>query len=390
MGRQRRVLVLFCLFSVWIPAHVAAQGVVPRSRSDISFKHEVQHSIGKGLNWLAAKQNPGGWWSQEEYPALTALVLTAFQGDPSGFYKARETSRIEKGYTHLLRSVKPDGGIYGAGLATYNTSISLMALYVANRPEYENVIKRARRFLVGQQAESGDLDRQDSPFYGGIGYGGTYKHSDLSNTSFALEALYYTRYLEREVAGDPEVKQLNWQAALTFVTRCQNLPGYNDQGWATGDPENRGGFVYFPGESKAGEMRLPDGRVALRSYGSMSYAGLLSYIYAQLDREDPRVRAVFDWLTRHYSLDENPGMGKDGLFYYYHTMPKALHAYGVHLLPLKDGKAVNWRKDLAKRLLDQQHAEGFWVNESGRWWEKDPVLVTAYAVLTLEIIWRGL
>ncbi|MBN1614777.1 MAG: cycloartenol synthase, partial [Deltaproteobacteria bacterium] len=143
-------------------------------------------------------------------------------------------------------------------------------------------------------------------------------------------------------------------------------------------------------DSKAGEVKLPDGRVALRSYGSMSYAGLLSYIYAQLDKNDPRVKAVYDWLTRHYTLEENPGMGKEGLFYYYHTMAKALNAYGVQILALKNGQSVDWRRDLAKRLIDLQSGDGFWVNESGRWWEKDPVLVTSYAVLTLEIIWRGL
>jgi squalene-hopene/tetraprenyl-beta-curcumene cyclase len=83
-------------------------------------------------------------------------------------------------------------------------------------------------------------------------------------------------------------------------------------------------------------------------------------------------------------------MGKDGLYYYYHTMAKALSIYGVETLTLKDGKTVNWRKDLAKRLMDLQNGDGFWVNESGRWWERDPVLVTSYAVITLEIIARGL
>ncbi len=85
---------------------------------------------------------------------------------------------------------------------------------------------------------------------------------------------------------------------------------------------------------------------------------------------DPRVKAVYEWLRNHYSLEENPGMGEEGLYYYYHTMAKALHAYGAKVLPLKDGKEVNWRHDLAKRLLDKQSGDGFWQNETGRWWEK--------------------
>jgi squalene-hopene/tetraprenyl-beta-curcumene cyclase len=374
-----------------VPALAFGQNIVPKSKADVSLKNELQNAIGRGLTWLAGKQQADGWWSQQEQPALSALVLTSFQGDPSGFYKRKYEQAIDKGYGFLLKSVKPDGGIYGNGLANYNTSVSIMALYMSNRPEYEKVIKKARNFLVGLQDDMGKKGNPESPLDGGIGYGGTYKHSDLSNTTLALEALYYTRYLEKEVGGgDQEIKQLNWQAALKFVSRCQNLPGSNDQKWASDDPENKGGFIYFPGDSKSGEMKLPDGKVALRSYGSMSYAGLLSYIYAQLNRDDPRVKAAYDWLTGHYALNENPGMGQEGLYYYYHTMAKALSTYGAKNLTLKNGQEVNWRRDLAKRLLDAQKGDGFWVNETGRFWEKDPVLVTTYAILSLEIIWRGL
>jgi len=71
-------------------------------------------------------------------------------------------------------------------------------------------------------------------------------------------------------------------------------------------------------------MKLPSGRTALRSHASISYAGLLSYIYADIDRSDPRVKAVYDWLLKNFTLDENPGMGAQGLYYSYHTMAKLL------------------------------------------------------------------
>jgi len=386
----RHKVLIFIFVVILFPVFSHGQNVVPKSRADLSLKNEVQNAIGRGLTWLASKQNPGGWWSQPEYPALTALVLTSFQGDPSDFYKKKYSQNIQLGYAYLLKVVKPDGGIYESGLANYNTSVCMMALYIANRPEYEKIIKNARNFLVGLQDEESKKGTGEAPVGGGIGYGGTYPHSDLSNTTFALEALYYTRYLEKEVGGDSEIKKLNWQAAIKFISRCQNLPGYNDQNWASDDPENKGGFVYFPGDSKAGEVKRPNGKVALRSYGSMSYAGLLSYIYAQLNKEDPRVKAVYDWLQRNYTLDENPGMGLDGLYYYYHTMAKALHLYGANAIILKNGQEINWRRDLAKRLFDKQKPDGFWINESGRWWQNDPVLVTSFAVITLEIIWRGL
>lgn len=382
---MKRIYLLLLLVSFFIAAPCLGaekQKVVPGSKSDLSLRLEVENAIGRGLTWLASRQDPAGYWSQAEHPALSGLVLTAFQGDPSGYHKRKYAAQIGKGYDYLLSNAKPDGGIYGKGLANYNTSISMMALVVANRPENEGVLKKGRSFLVGLQDKRGD------EFDGGIGYGGTYKNSDIINTSFALEALHYTRYLKRDVGSDAE--DLDWKAAVRFISRTQNLPGYNDQTWVTGDAENRGGFVYFPGDSKAGKADLADGRVALRSYGSGSYAGLLSYIYAQMDKNDPRVKGVFAWLTGNYTLDENPGMGQEGLYYYYHTMAKGLSIYGVDTLKLKNGKSVNWRNDLAKRLIDLQGADGSWVNQSGRWWEKDPVLVTSYAVLTLEILQRGL
>jgi squalene-hopene/tetraprenyl-beta-curcumene cyclase len=83
-------------------------------------------------------------------------------------------------------------------------------------------------------------------------------------------------------------------------------------------------------------------------------------------------------------------MGQEGLYYYFHTMAKGLSAAGIDTLTLRDGTKVNWRQDLAKRLLNLQKADGSWANDNGRWMEKDPILVTSYAAITLEIVQRGL
>ncbi len=383
-------LILLCFFHI---SNSRADSTIINSASqssDVSLKQEVQHAIGKGLSYLKLAQKQEGWWSQPEYPALTALVLTSFAGDPSGYYRKTAEESIKKGYHYLLKCQKPDGGIYVAGLANYNTSVSLMALLVARDPTFQPAIEKARKFIVSlQDIEKNKSISGDNPFYGGIGYGGKYKHSDLSNTMLALEALYYSQYLYQQAETSAR-QDLDWQAAIKFVERCQNLPDHNDQPWASNDPANRGGFIYFPGNSKAGETKLSDGRIALRSYGSMSYAGLLSYIYADLDMNDPRVKAAITWLSNNYTIDENPGLGKQGLFYYYHTMAKALSAAGIDILTLKDGSTINWRKNLAQKLINLQNPDGSWVNENGRWWEKDPVLVTSYSLLSLEILWRGL
>ncbi|MEO7297062.1 MAG: cycloartenol synthase, partial [Verrucomicrobiota bacterium] len=175
-----------------------------------------------------------------------------------------------------------------------------------------------------------------------------------------------------------------------FLQSCQNLPSHNKEPWVSGDAKNLGGFIYTPGESKAGSETNSSGKVALRSYGSISYAGLLSYIYADLKRDDPRVLAVMDWLANNFSLEENPAMGDQGYFYYLHLMTKALSASGVDTVQLKDGKKIDWRKEVAMKLINLQQKDGSWANKNGRWWEKDPALITSYAMISLEIIYRGL
>lgn len=51
---------------------------------------------------------------------------------------------------------------------------------------------------------------------------------------------------------------------------------------------------------------------------------------------------------------------------------------------------MDWRREVAMRLIKRQRADGSWQNDNGHRWEKDPNLVTAYAVMSLEIIYRGM
>ena len=360
------------------------------ARPDLSLKHEVQRAIDRGLARLLELQNTNGWWSTPDHPAMTALALSAFMGEPSGRCRQAPPAPVRQGYEFLVRCARPDGSICATNLANYNTAISMMALVAANDPKYDPLLRKGRAYLAGTQIDMGEKGRQDTPFDGGVGYGSKFEHSDLNNTLCALEAMYYTRHLARDAAAG-EAADLNWAAAVQFLQNCQNLPSHNRQEWASDDPDNKGGFVYYPGQSMAGGVTNPaTGRVALRSYGSISYAGLLSYIYARLQRDDPRVTAALDWLRGHYTLEENPGMGPQGLYYYMHLMAKALHTCGAETLELKDGRRIAWRRELALRLINLQRPDGSWFNDNNRWWEKDPNLVTAYAVMALELAGQGM
>lgn len=371
-------------------------GTFAAPAQDQSLKNEVNASIQKGVAFLKSKQLESGAWGDPatpgSQPAFTALAVMSLQADP-GASKTELSEAAKKGVAFLLSVQKEDGGIYTEKpLATYNTSLALTALSTIpiDAKTREAAIK-ARRFVVGLQGKFNEKNEADpnstfdSPHNGGIGYTSKTAYSDLSNTHFALEALYYSKNL---FADSPDAEKnepkLDFEAAIKFVSRCQNLKATNDQAWAAADKQDEGGFVYRPGESKVDPATTADGKVALRSYASMSYAGLLSFIYADLSPKDQRISAVKEWLGKNYSVKENPGMGAQGLYYYYHTMSKALSLSKIDKLPLDGGKTANWKLDLSNALFNAQQADGSWTNTAAaRWMEKDPVLVTSYSVLAL-------
>lgn len=316
-------------------------------------------------------QAPDGSFSGSASPAVTALVATALLRHG----RSPEDPMIAKALEYLQGYVQEDGGIYNpeGHWRNYETSLSVLAFNEANRDgKYDKLIKGGDNFLRGIQWDAEEGADESNYSYGGGGYGG-HKRPDLSNTGFLIEALTSTG----SGPDDPAI-----QKALVFVSRCQNLESsYNTTPFAV--KVNDGGFYYTcaaGGTSQAGET--PDG--GLRSYASMTYTGLKSMIYAGVGPDDPRVKAAFDWIKQHYSLQDNPGMGDAGLYYYYHTFAKALDALGQDTITDAEGNKHDWSRELAETLAKQQQEDGSWINEANsRWLEGDPNLVTGYALLAL-------
>ena len=356
---------------------------------NVSTKQEIQLAFQRGLGFLKSKQNPEtGAWGEAEPVAFTALVLASHLADPARKPTDALAPDLEKGYSFLLKNVQPDGGIYVKARANYNTALALMAMVLhPDAKRFDKEILAARRFLIGRQMDLDEKGKGDNPLDGGIGYGDDKgNHADLSNTHFTLEALKYAEaYLADRGDAVKNEPKLNFAAAIEFIERCQNRPESNKQPWVSKNAKEYGGFIYGPTETR-GPKEEPDanGRVAMRSYGSISYAGLMSFIYAGLTTDDPRVQAAVKWLSDNFTLDENPAMGAEGQYYYFHTMAKSLRAAKLDELTTKDGKKVEWRPALSGKLLNLQKGDGSWVNDgAGRWMESDPVLVTSYVLLAL-------
>lgn len=382
----------FLMLPVALSLAALTPGADLPSKSDQSLLKEVTRAQDRAIQYLVGKQLPDGSWNQ--HPGITGLAVTALlRSDRSLTDEQKEA--VARGLKYIMAAVKPTGAIYGGGdtdkYPNYSTAICTMALLASGDPQYTEVIRKARRFLLDSQFDDGEKREPDDPSYGGVGYGRR-ERPDLSNMQWALEAIRLTESLQTRADDSPHQEgALHWDKAVQFLQRCQNLPSHNDQPWAkqAGDSD-LGGFVYMPGVSMANEDTATpaDANQPLRSYGSMSYAGLKSYIYAELKKDDPRVVAAVNWLKRNYTVEQNPGLGDQGLYYYYQTFAKALTAYGEDTFTDAAGKTHDWRHELLRKLVSLQKADGYWQNENNRWWENDPVLCTTYGLLTIGVLQR--
>ena len=326
----------------------------------------VEAAMTNGVAFLLSKQAEDGHWSDPQIPALTALPLWALTGaDAPGTAEARK-----KAAAFVLSTQRPDGGFYvpkpgrgGSGLGNYNTSVCLAALYDSGLAP-KSAMLRAREYIASSQLTG------DDTMAGGFGYDriSRRRYADLSNTSYAMSAMAKTASLE-EFRTNGKRADIDWDKALAFV---QNL--------VESEGPSAGGAAYNDRTPQAGSVTNAQGRVHLRAYGSMTYAAVLSMCAAKLDRGDPRVRQSLEYMAANWTVDENPGMGRQGLYYFYDIMARALSAAQVD-----EVGGHKWREELAAKVVSLQKADGSWSNDNNRFWEADPVLCTSFAVIVLSL-----
>ncbi len=354
---------------------LALAGVALAADQAVSTADVYSKSVDRAVAFLQNAQGPngsfGGNVGGNAGPGVTAVVTEALLR----VGRSPADPLLAKSLEYLESFVQPDGAVspQKSGVRNYETSLALMCFVDANRNgRYDALIKNAEKFLKANQWGEAQGQDKSSPAYGGAGYG-RHMRPDLSNTQFLIDAL-------KAAGAGPNDEAM--KKALIFVSRCQNFESANNTlPFAAKNPD--GGFYYTAaagGESAAG--KTPNG--GLRSYGSMTYAGLKSMIYAGVGRDDPRVKAATRWIEKHYDLTANPGMGPSGLYYYYHTAAKSLDAAGMKEVTDAAGQKHDWRRELVAELVKRQRPDGSWVNTASRWMEGDPALVTGYALLALS------
>ena len=193
---------------------------------------------------------------------------------------------------------------------------------------------------------------------------------------------------------------------MKFVRKCQNNSEVNK------DPEflaelkaknmtvgDDGGLFYAPvasdKASPAGLKKVADKDVII-SYGAMTYDGIKTYIYAGLKKDSPEVKSAMDWVRKNWSLDAHPGFVYEevkrnhlrGLYYYYLLMARALDVYGENPLETFDGKKHDWPKELAEQFVKVVRDSKMWHNDNPAWYENDPVVTTAYVLMTCDVLFK--
>jgi squalene-hopene/tetraprenyl-beta-curcumene cyclase len=334
----------------------------------------------KAIDYLKSTQEEGGSWSEKKSPGVTGIVLTGMLH--TGKVSAKDPVAA-KALKYIESLINPKAGhIAGKNprvqLQNYVTCVNVMALVAAKQDQkYKPVIGDAVKFLKKLQWDEEEGKKKTDDYYGGAGYDSS-SRPDLSNTQLFLDAL--------KDAGLPKDDPA-FQKALIFVSRCQNLKSEDNRlPWA--GKVNDGSFIYSAangGKTKVVDKPEEDG--ALPGYGSMTYAGIKSLIYCGVSKDDERVKKAYDWIKKHYTVDENPGMPgprqKWGLYYYYHTMAKCLDTLGVDYVKDAKGKRHDWRAEITAALAKRQKEDGSWVNIN-HWMESDPNLVTGYALMALS------
>jgi squalene-hopene/tetraprenyl-beta-curcumene cyclase len=389
--------------AVAAPASVAAgadeQAPAPAAPVARPAPLALRTSLDRGVEWLRTNQNPdGGFGPYGEKEGLrlknasdvgiTAFALYALARHPRG-YKPEPGTFLARAADYLLSKQQPDGGFYDTRdptLQNYKTSVVVLALTQLDRLKYADAIARAQAFIKKQQwnAEDGYTEGK-SPGFGGIGYGSKQDQGpDMSNTNLGGDAL-----VASGLSGSDEL----WAQLVVFVSRCQNSPTVDPllqelRIGTTGD----GGFRYAPAQTRGPEESI-DGVKIFSSYGSMTYAGLKSLLYANVKKSDPRVQQAFAWISRNFTVKENPGMatrtnpgnGLHGLYYYYYTMAKALSVYGEPIIRDDKGISHRWAQELGEHLAGVQNEDGRWQNTSDRWYENIAALDTSYAIVALSL-----
>jgi squalene-hopene/tetraprenyl-beta-curcumene cyclase len=368
---------------------------------------KLTETFASAADWVVSQQQETGAWLQGPAgkavpsPAYTGLMIAALGNAPASL-KSRYKAATDKGVAYLISRTNADGSVgegpTGAFIKTYATGIALMGYASVERTDkVANAIRGAQAYLKQNQLKEG----KDA---GGVGYGDDKPDgskttiANLSTTGFSAEGMH--------VSGLPQDDEF-WKLVVKYVRKCQNNSETNNDPEFVAELKAKGlvvgndGSLYYstvadPKAQKAGTKKVAD-KESIAGYGSMTYDGIKTYIYAGLKKDSPEVKSAIDWVRKNYSVELHPGFPFDaaqrqhlrGLYHYYLVMSRALEAYGENPFETFDGKKHDWAREIAEQLVESVKEDKMWKNDNPAWFEGDPLLVTSYVLVTCDTLLKN-
>jgi uncharacterized repeat protein (TIGR01451 family) len=361
--------------------------------SSVSFAatpEEIQNSTTNGTEWLADQQNADGSFGTSDFIGTTDFAVLKLEThateqsispfDPSYQY----SDEVQDGLNYLFSQAKtvaigvqPDGnpdsngdgiGVYfGSGIndyrVIYQTGIALAALTASEAPDrvvnvpgspvngqtYKQVAQNVVDFLAWAQTDSGLRD-------GGWYYVPNTDYSDNSVSGYAVLGLVY--------ATSP-ANGFNCTVPAFVKTELSKWADYiqSDTTGGSGytDPEDYYANVYNTGNL------------------------IVEFAFIGDESSSPRVTAAINYLVTNWNA---PGSGYNDIGWR-ETTPADVTNYiatysimkAVQTFNLDTIGGIDWYQDFANAILPEQNADGSWPMSK---WATNPVLSTAWALLTLE------
>ena len=191
--------------------------------------------------------------------------------------------------------------------------------------------------------------------------------ADIISLEYGLRAMK-----EAELpANDPA-----WQKAIKFLQRTQNNNETNDQACTADD----GGFIYYPGYSQI--------EGTTQSYGSATYAGIMSYSWANLKKNDRRVQSALKWIRAATTRSTRiPGIGQKTRLLLLHGVRQGAAGDGRARHRRRQGRQAQLARGPRRQAAVAAEPDGYWVNDKNPAEMQDnKMLVTAFTMMAIEAI----
>ena len=325
--------------------------------------------MSRGLDWLAAHQNPDGSWTakigfklnsdyretgEAGHVGVTALAGTAFLASGDTPERGKYSAVLARALDYVLSGVQEDGYVTLSGSRMYSHAFATLFLAevcgMTHRSDVRSKLQKAVDFIVETQNQEG-----------GWRYVPFSPESDMSIVVCQAIALRAARNIGIRVPKTTIDRAARYvvDSAITEDNQSGYHSFYPDEIGAFNYQKNRGSRSSFP----------------LTAAGVTALHGLGIY-------SDDAIRRGLDYLRRHLnSFNHDFGRPAGGHYFFWYG-----HYYGVQAMYTAGTSfQVNyWEpyfEEVRSELLAMQNPDGSWPNKTG----PGPSFGTAMAVLILEI-----